>query len=463
MRFAITAGAAVSGLFLLTLSFYGQPAVYLRQARDQWDELMDRPVADRAKVADANAEPGRVAPRSPETPSLGAYQDAGQEALKQPQTPQELSQIPDPATNPPAGAPIFAPAPPDSSNGPGSAAPAASPPPFGPNTPSAPAQSSLAEAQPDPLHLPSPAPPGAADVMSLPSTIQVPGRAEAELGPVKPEAAKTEPLRAEQAKADQAKPDQAKPDQAKPVQSKSERTNIERTKTERAKAEQGKTEQTKAAQAKPERAQVEPAKPEVAGAEQAKLEQPKPEPAKPEQARPEAPKPEPAKPGQPKPVIAAQRPVTVVPPSSPPHEEADDAQSVLARLRQLAPSPPPVDTPSPPEAKPRQASLPLVPRLNAARAALANGQIEDARRLLQQAQLQLVFGPINAPEDAPPTSGKGALDVAHALDALSANDITLSRRYIDVALGDLSGNPTNPPIQESNRRISGYAPAYPPR
>ncbi len=47
----------------------------------------------------------------------------------------------------------------------------------------------------------------------------------------------------------------------------------------------------------------------------------------------------------------------------------------------------------PPEPRPRAAPSPLLPRLGAAQQALANGQIEDARRLLQQAQLQLVFGP----------------------------------------------------------------------
>jgi hypothetical protein len=94
---------------------------------------------------------------------------------------------------------------------------------------------------------------------------------------------------------------------------------------------------------------------------------------------------------------------------------------------------------------------------------LANGQIEDARRLLQQAQLQLVFGPVDSPVDDPPATGRGAANVARALEALSANDVPLSRRYIDVAVGDLSGNPANPPVQESVRRASGYAPAYPPR
>jgi hypothetical protein len=94
---------------------------------------------------------------------------------------------------------------------------------------------------------------------------------------------------------------------------------------------------------------------------------------------------------------------------------------------------------------------------------LANGQIEDARRLLQQVQLQLVFGPLDNQGGDPGLAAKGAADVAHALDALSGNDIRLSRRYVDVALGDLAGTPMEPPLQETMRRASGYAPAYPPR
>ena len=46
MRFAVSTVAAVSGLALLGLAFYGQPAVYLRKAQDEWDALMDHPVAD---------------------------------------------------------------------------------------------------------------------------------------------------------------------------------------------------------------------------------------------------------------------------------------------------------------------------------------------------------------------------------------------------------------------------------
>jgi hypothetical protein len=101
--------------------------------------------------------------------------------------------------------------------------------------------------------------------------------------------------------------------------------------------------------------------------------------------------------------------------------------------------------------------------LSAARSALADGQIESARRLLQEAQLQLVFRPDDVTGGDAPAAGKGAADVAHALDALSANDVPLSRRYLDIAVADLSGAQTNAPIQESDRRPSGYAPAYPPR
>jgi hypothetical protein len=101
--------------------------------------------------------------------------------------------------------------------------------------------------------------------------------------------------------------------------------------------------------------------------------------------------------------------------------------------------------------------------LSGARAALASGRTEDARRLLQEAQLQLVFRPVNAPSDDTPSSGKGAADVAHALEALSGNDPALSRRYIDMAMADLSGSVTNVPVQETQMRNTGYAPAYPPR
>ncbi|WP_428533945.1 hypothetical protein [Rhodopila sp.] len=155
------------------------------------------------------------------------------------------------------------------------------------------------------------------------------------------------------------------------------------------------------------------------------------------------------------------------PPPPPPvrQEQPDDAQSVLARLRQLAaPGVAPEQPDSPPvEPRPRVASSPTLPKLNAARAALAAGRIEDARRLLQEAQLQLVFRPVNGAGDESPGAARSSADVAHALDALSGNDVPLSRRYIDVATADLSGGGGREPVQQTQIRANGYAPAYPPR
>ncbi|MDR3534255.1 MAG: hypothetical protein P4L90_27280 [Rhodopila sp.] len=155
-----------------------------------------------------------------------------------------------------------------------------------------------------------------------------------------------------------------------------------------------------------------------------------------------------------------------LPQPSPPRLDAADTQSVLARLRQLSPAAapvPPVNVPPVPEQRTEPVSSPSVSRLIAARAALGNGRIEEARRLLQEAQLQLVFRPVTASGNEPPSAGRGASDVAHALEALSANDVPRSRRFIDRAVDDISGIETRLPIQESNTRATGYAPAYPPR
>src|ERR1700712_1561956 len=54
VRFALSAVAGISGLFLLGLAFYGQPAVYLHQAREQWGALMDQPTADQPADLDSD-------------------------------------------------------------------------------------------------------------------------------------------------------------------------------------------------------------------------------------------------------------------------------------------------------------------------------------------------------------------------------------------------------------------------
>jgi hypothetical protein len=341
MRFAISAVAAMSGLVLLGLAFYGQPAVYLRQAGEQWDALMDRPPGDQ-RVDEGDGDGERAARLQAEVARLEAELAARQAPQRQADT---------------------------SSRG------------FGTPT------------------------------MIIPEQRDAP---------------------------------------AESARGTSEQARNEQARTEQAKAEQARTEQAKAEQARAEQARVEKGRADQARAEQAKAQQA----ARTEQAK--------AEPANPPKAAVVQRPLPAPPPppsSSPPRQEADDAQSVLARLRQSSPGQR-GDTTATAETRPAPVASPSLPRLNAARSALASGRIEDARRLLQEAQLQLVFGPAG---DNVPSAGRGAADVARALDALSANDIPLGRRFVDIAMGDLSGNPTNLTAQEAGRRASGYAPAYPPR
>ena len=106
-----------------------------------------------------------------------------------------------------------------------------------------------------------------------------------------------------------------------------------------------------------------------------------------------------------------------------PRQEAENAQSVLARLRQAAPSVAAAPEAPPAAGRVSRGPSPSLRRLIAARAALASGQIEDTRRLLQEAQLQIGFRPVGSAEEEPVPAGRAASDVAHALDALSGNDI----------------------------------------
>jgi len=160
---------------------------------------------------------------------------------------------------------------------------------------------------------------------------------------------------------------------------------------------------------------------------------------------------------------AERREAARVPPpvTRSPRPESEDAQSVLARLRQIAPGAAPVqDLPQQAE-RPVRGPSPWLKRLIAARAALAAGQIEDGRRLLQEVQLQLVFRPVNAAEDSA-AAGRAARDVAHALEALAGNDLVQSRNYIDRAVGDGTGGAGEAPGREAASPHAGYAPAYPP-
>jgi hypothetical protein len=157
---------------------------------------------------------------------------------------------------------------------------------------------------------------------------------------------------------------------------------------------------------------------------------------------------------------AASKPILPVKPA--PRLEAENAQSVLARLRQAAPvTAAPTDAAQPPERINRGPS-PALRRLIAARTALGNGQVEETRRLLQEAQLQLVFRPVGSADEETGSPGRTASNVAHALDALSGNDIALSRSYIDRAVDDASGPPADPAHGETSEPPMGYEPGYAP-
>lgn len=162
---------------------------------------------------------------------------------------------------------------------------------------------------------------------------------------------------------------------------------------------------------------------------------------------------------------AAGKPAGATPPKpAPARPEPDDARSVLARLRQAQPAPaappPIVDAP---EERPKPIVSPAVARMTAAQAAFNNGRVEDARRLLQEAQLLLVFrSPGSSSEDAS-AAGRGSVDIAHALEALGSNDVVRCRLFIDRAINDMEGLGTNAPEREASGKRTGYAPAYPPR
>jgi len=146
-----------------------------------------------------------------------------------------------------------------------------------------------------------------------------------------------------------------------------------------------------------------------------------------------------------------------------PRIEPDDMQAVLSRLRQRpAASTQPADAPSAVEA-PNPTPSPSRQRLALARAALVNGRIDDARKLLQEVQLQLVFRPVNPAGDDPPAAGQGAFNVARALGSLSSNDTGQSRRYIERAMDEMAGGNAQTVDNVPGPLPGGYAPAYPPR
>ncbi len=99
-------------------------------------------------------------------------------------------------------------------------------------------------------------------------------------------------------------------------------------------------------------------------------------------------------------------------------EPADSANAVVERLRQSSP----ID------------NQPIAVRqwLVSAKTAIANGHLADARRLLQQVQLEMVFRPAKQ---------GSAINVTHALEALGNNDRAQSQFYITQTQNQLDALP----------------------
>ena len=101
-----------------------------------------------------------------------------------------------------------------------------------------------------------------------------------------------------------------------------------------------------------------------------------------------------------------------------------------------------VAAPAPPTQPAVQASAASTPVsrewLSDARAALVLGRIDEARRLLERAQVQLVFRPVGPSGGASATSSVSAGQVAEALSMLGAGDVPHAVQYIDLAIAQQS-------------------------
>lgn len=141
---------------------------------------------------------------------------------------------------------------------------------------------------------------------------------------------------------------------------------------------------------------------------------------------------------------AGQAAATTPAAKSPP--APDYADAVINRLRHTAPQPPVSRNSEPPTGDAQASSAHN--RLASARAALAAGRIDDARRLLEQAQVQLVFRPVDAAGNVESNGSVAAGDVAEALSMLGAGDVRDAMQYIELALrqSHISQAPASQPV-----------------
>jgi hypothetical protein len=109
-------------------------------------------------------------------------------------------------------------------------------------------------------------------------------------------------------------------------------------------------------------------------------------------------------------------------------------------MQQLAAQVPPPPAPPPPRVASASTGqvhrIPAIERLADARAAVIEWRVEDARRYLQAAQLQLVFHPVQPGEESP-RSSQAAGPVGQALAALGYGDRGRALVAIDQAMGTL--------------------------
>jgi hypothetical protein len=149
--------------------------------------------------------------------------------------------------------------------------------------------------------------------------------------------------------------------------------------------------------------------------------------------------------------------------------DASSLGSVLQRLRQRpaaqrpAAAAPAAVARTAPSAPPVSARPAWHERLVQARAAVAEGRMGEAQRLLEEVQLQLVFRPVTPDAPSPGSGNPAAGDVAEALSLLGAGHQSAALRSIDRALGGGGGTPQHanlPPLQPGYANWS-YAPPPP--
>jgi hypothetical protein len=168
-------------------------------------------------------------------------------------------------------------------------------------------------------------------------------------------------------------------------------------------------------------------------------------------------------------------PKPVPPTAKRPEPDSNSPEAVLNKLRHTPGARGQVEQEASgdhaPVAPPEQrAALPRERLLNA-RAALTAGRIDEARRLLEQSQVQLVLRSSDPSGPSAAANSVAAGQIAEALSMLGAGDVPRAMRYIDLAVpqvgngrsGGLQAVTTVPRSREGEEAAGyGYRDDYPP-